>query len=103
MADPGCATCRYFRPAMFQSDDNPEFHRGECMDESKRIYPRRGVPSDMTAPDVYGYQTCDNWTDQEGRTKHGPPTFMGLPIKEAAEILAKHKLLSEQGRIGNGE
>jgi hypothetical protein len=57
MASPACKSCKYFYPDPFGSNE------GECLDPTKRIYPRRLAGSEVSAPVVPdgSEYTCDNW------------------------------------------
>lgn len=56
MSEPACKTCRHFQPCAL--DENS----GECMDRTKRIYPRRTAACEVSPPWIVVAEafTCAN-------------------------------------------
>jgi hypothetical protein len=61
MAEPACKDCKFFyQPPLTNKG-------GECMDPTKRIFPRRTASSEVDPPEIIDEEiyTCRNWTSKD--------------------------------------
>lgn len=82
MAEPACKDCKFFYQPPLATKG------GECMDPTKRIFPRRTASSEVDPPQIIDEEiyTCRNWTSKDdnlvsrGRTL-GIDCEIGEPVK----------------------
>lgn len=77
MADPACKDCKHFYQPPLTSKG------GECMDRTKRIYPRRTAASEVDAPWIHDEEiyTCGNWTEKDTANKEIQYNVRTVPMK----------------------